>query len=346
LGQTIIFLYPGARMRRRVFLIVVCGAVAWPLAAAAQQSAKSKRLAVFSPSEPSAHLHEHSENKINRALFAELRRLGQIEGQNLKVESYGREQNTSGPEALATEIVRSNPDVIFVVGPGAVIFKKLTSRIPIVLITADPVKQGLAESLAHPGGNFTGASIDAGLSIHGKRIALLREIIPTMSKLGCLALRLSWNGPVSGPAVRAAAETASLPLAVALVEFGASEADYRAAIESISRDGANAVMVVDSPETYQNGTLIASGRRREASGDFFHPEAVEAGGLMAYSFDLIELYKRAANTIDAFLRGAKPGDIPIYQVTKFELSINLKTAKPLGLSIPPALVASADKVIE
>jgi putative ABC transport system substrate-binding protein len=215
------------------------------------------------------------------------------------------------------------------------------------VITGDPVKTGIAESLAHPGGNFTGVSIDAGLSIHGKRIALLREIIPTMSKLGCLALRLSWSGPVSGPAIRAAAETAGLPLAVALVEFGASEADYRAAIESISRDGANAVMVVDSPELFQNGTLIA-----KLVGDaklpaiFFHPEAVEAGGLMAYSFDLIELYKRAANTIDAILRGAQPGDIPIYQVTKFELSINLKTAKQLGLSVPPALVASADKVIE
>src|SRR3979490_866127 len=125
-------------MRRRAFLSVVCGAVAWPLAAAAQQSTNSKRLAIFSPSEPSADLHEHSESKKYRALFAELRRLGQIEGQNLKVESYGREQNTSSPEALATEIVRSNPDVIFVAGPGAVIFKKLTSRIPIVVITGDP----------------------------------------------------------------------------------------------------------------------------------------------------------------------------------------------------------------
>ena len=240
-------------MRRRDFISLLGGAaVAWPLAAAAQQSTNSKRLAIFSPSEPSADLHEHSESKNSRALFAELRRLGQIEGQNLKVESYGREQNTSGPEALATEIVRSNPDVIHVVGPGAVIFKKLTSRIPIVVITGDPVKQGIAESLAHPGGNFTGASIDAGLSIHGKRIALLREMVPTMSKLGCLALRLSWNGPSAGPAFRAAAETAGLPLAVSLVEFGASEADYRAAVESISRDGANAVMVVDSPETFQN----------------------------------------------------------------------------------------------
>ena len=335
-------------MRRRDFVSFLCGAaVARPLFAAAQQSTNSKRLAVFSPSEPSADLHGHSGSKFSRALFAELGRLGQIEGQNLKVESYGREQNTSGAEALAMEIVPGNPDVIFVVGTGAVIFKKITSRIPIVVITGDPVKTGIAESLAHPGGNFTGVSIDAGPSIHGKRIALLREIIPTLSKLGCLALQLSWNGPVSGPAIRAAAETAALPLAVALVEFGASEADYRAAIESISRDGANAVMVVDSPELFQNGALVAklvSDAKLPAI--FFHPEAVEAGGLMAHSFDLIELYQRAANTIDAILRGAKPGDIPIYQVTKFELSLNLKTAKQLGLSIPPALVASADKVIE
>jgi putative ABC transport system substrate-binding protein len=273
--------------------------------------------------------------------------LGQIEGQNLKVESYGREQNTSGPEALATEIVRSNPDVIHVAGPGALIFKKLTSRIPIVVITGDPVKQGIAESLAHPGGNFTGASVDAGLSIYGKRIALLREMVPTMSRLACLALRLQWNGPALGPTIRAAAETAGLPLAVSLLEIGSSEADYRAAVESISRDGANAVMVVDSPEVFQNSPLIA-----KLVGDaklpaiFDNVGAVEAGGLMAYSFDLIELYKRVGNNIDAILRGAKPGDIPIYQVTKFELSINLKTAKQLGLSVPPALVASADKVIE
>src|SRR5882724_4618559 len=267
-------------MRRRAFLSVLCGAVTWPLAAAAQQSTNKKRLAIFSPAEPGADLHERSESKFARALFAELRRLGWIEGQNLKVESYGREQNASGPEALATEIVRSNPDVIHVVGPGAVIFKKLASRIPVVAITGDPVKQGIAESLAHPGGNFTGASIDAGLSIHGKRIALLREMVPTMSKLGCLALRLQWHGPITGPAIRAAAETAGLPLAVSLLEIGSSEADYRAAVESISRDGANAVMVADSPELFQNATLIAkllSDAKLPAIS--FHPGAVEAGGL-------------------------------------------------------------------
>jgi putative ABC transport system substrate-binding protein len=333
-------------MRRRAFLSVVCGAMAGPLAAAAQQSTNSKRLAVFSPSEPSADLHEHG-NKFSRALFAELRRLGQIEGQNLKVESYGREQNTSGAEAAATEIVRSNPDVIFAAGPNALDFKKLTSRIPIVVITGDPVMAGIAKSLAHPGGNFTGVSVDAGPSIYGKRIALLREIVPTMSKLGCLGLRSQWHGPIAGPAIRAAAEAAGLTLAVSLVEIGASEADYRAAVDNISRDDANAVMVDSSPETFQNAALIAKllGDAKLPSISF-HPEAVEAGGLMAYSFDLIELYKRVANPIDAILRGAKPGDIPIYQVTKFELSLNLKTATRLGLSVPPALVAIADKVIE
>ena len=331
-------------MRRRDFISLLGGAtVAWPLAAAARQGANKKRLAIFSPSEPSADLHEHG-SKFSRALFAELRRLGQIEGQNLKVEGYGREQNTSGAEAVATEIVRSNPDVIFVVGPNAPFFKKLTSRIPIVAITGDPVKQGIAESLAHPGGNFTGVSVDTGPSIYGKRIALLREIVPTMSKLGCLVLRLQWEGPT---AIRAEAETAGLPLAVSLLEIGTNEAGYRAAVESISRDGANAVMVDSSPELRQNSTLIAKLLGDAKLPAIFHNvEAVEAGGLMAYSFDLIELYKRLANPIDAILRGANPGDIPIYQVTKFELSINLKTAKQLELSVPPALVATADMVIE
>ena len=159
---------------------------------------------------------------------------------------------------------------------------------------------------------------------------------------GCRVASAPLTAASSGPIPKAPGSAGGY-----LLEFGASEADCRAAVESISRDGANAVMVLDSPETFQNSTLIA-----KLLGDaklpaiFFHPEAVEAGGLMAYSFDLIELYKRVANPIDAILRGAKPGDIPIYQVTKFELSINLKTAKQLGLSIPPALGATADKVIE
>jgi len=333
-------------MRRRELIAALGGAMAWPLAARGQQR-NIKRLAVFSPSEPNVSMHERSENRYYVALFEELRRLGWVEGQNLSVEGYGREQNTSGPDVLAMEIARSNPDVIYTVGPGAISFKPATSRIPIVALTADPVALGIAQSLAHPGGNFTGASIDTGPSIHGKRIALLREMFPAMSKMGCLALRFQWSGPVLGPAIRAAAETAGIHLAVALIDFGASEANYRAAIESISRDGANAIMVADSPDVLQNATLIASlVSEAKLPSIFTFLEPVKAGGLMAYSFDIVELYKRAANNIDAILRGANPGDIPFYQATKFELSINLKAARQLGISVPPALVASADNIIE
>ena len=329
-------------MRRREFIATLGAGLAWPLVARGQQS-NSKRLAIFSPSESSTLMHEHSDG----VLFEELRRLGWVEGQNLTVEGYGREQNTSGPDLLATEIVRRNPDVIYTVGPGAISFKSATSRIPVVALTADPVALGITQSLAHPGGNFTGVSIDTGPSIHGKRIALLREMFPTMSKLGCLALRFQWNGPIAGPAIRAAAGTMGLPLVVSLLEFGASEADYRAAIESIVNDGANAIMVVDSADVLRNSTLIA-----RLVGEFKLPsmftflEPVEAGGLIAYSFDLVELYKRAANNINAILEGAKPGDIPFYQASKFELSINLKAAEQLGISVPPALVASADNIID
>lgn len=264
-------------MRRRAFLGAVCGAVASPLVAAAQSTNK-KRLAIFIPSELSADWHEHSGNKYSRALFAELRRLGQIEGQNLTVEKYGREQNTSGLEALATEIVSSNPDVILLGGPGALIFKKLTSRIPIVTITAD-LRLGIAESLAHPGGNFTGASIDAGPSIHGKRIALLREMFPSISKLGFLALRIQYNGLATGSPIPAAAEAAGLPIARSLLDVGAKEKDWRAAVESLSRDGANAVMVVDSPETFQNSALIAKLLAdAKLPAIFSFAESVEAGG--------------------------------------------------------------------
>jgi putative ABC transport system substrate-binding protein len=333
-------------MRRRELIAILGAGLASPLVAQGQQS-NSKRLAIFSPSESSTLMHEHSENRYYSVLFEELRRLGWVEGQNLTVEGFGREQYTSGLDVLATEIVQRNPDIIYTVGPGAVSFKSATSRIPIVALTGDPVALGIAQSLAHPGGNFTGVSIDTGPSIHGKRIALLREMFPTMSKLGCLALRFQWNGPIVGPAVRAAAETMGLPLVVSLLEFGASEADYRAAIESVSHEGANAILVLDSPDVLRNSILIArlvSESKLPSMFTFFEP--VEAGGLMAYSFDLVELYKRAANNIDSILKGVKPGDIPFYQASKFELSINLKAAKQLGISVPPALVASADNVID
>jgi len=331
-------------VRRREFVAGAISVAAGTSRLAAQPA--SRRLAIFSPSEPSALMHEKSDNRYYRALFEELRRLGHLEGQNLTVETYGSEQNGSGPVALAADVIRSNPDIVYVVGPGARIFKEANAKLPVVALTGDPIAQGIAQSLARPGGNITGVSVDTGPSIHGKRIALLQEMFPAMSKLAFLTIRVGWDG-IQRPAVRAAAETAGISVMPLLLDFPASEADYRSAVAQASRDGADAIMIGDTPDVMRNRSLIPEligAAKLPAIYPFF--ELVEADGLMAYAFDLVELNKRVANDIDAILRGANPADIPFYQVTRFELSINLKTAKALGLTVPATLLASADKVIE
>jgi putative ABC transport system substrate-binding protein len=335
----------GVPLRRRDVLLLATGFVTGvsPVVRA-QQGAK--RLAVFDPSEANAVLRPETEQRYFRAFFDELRRLGYVENQNLIVESYGREQNTSGPETLAADIVRGNPDLIYIVGPGAPLFKELTTAIPIVVLTADPVVQGIADSISHPGRNFTGASIDTGPSIHGKRIELLREISPALSKLGCLLLRIQLEG-VAGPAIRANAQRIGLPIALSPLQIGAGEADYRRAIDSLLSQGANGLMVADSSETLHNSRLIAqlaAEAKLPSIGAF--REYVEAGGLLAYSFDLTDLHRRCANDVDQIFKGATAANIPFYQTSKFELSINLGTASKLGLSVPAPITASADRVIE
>ena len=334
-------------MRRREFIGLVGGAVALPLAAGAQQPpSASKRLAICSPSEPTALMYEHSDNRYYRALFAELRRLGHIEGQNLIIERYGREKNASGLAAMVAEVIRTDPDVIYVIPPGAPDFKRGTAKIPLVALTGDPVAAGLVQNLARPGGNLTGVSVDTGPTIYVKRIALLREIFPAMSKLCCIALRPQWEN-VMGPPLRTACDAAGIGLVSSLIDPPSSEAVYRDAIAQASRGGANAIMVADNPDTLQNRALIV--RLIGAAGIpamYSLPEFVDEGGLIAYSFDLVELNKRVANDIDAILRGANPGEIPYYQASKFELFVSLKTAKALGLTVPETLLASADKVIE
>ena len=335
-------------LRRREFITLLGAAAAWPLAsyAVAQQSGASKRLAICSPSEPESLMYESSANRYYRALFAELRRLGYVEGQTLVVERHGREKSASGPAAMVAEIIRSNPDVVFAIPPSPLYFKKQTDKLPIVALTGDPVAAGFVQSLARPGGNMTGVSVDTGPTIHGKRIALLREIFPAMSKVSCLTFRGQWEG-FQGLAIRAACEAAGIALTTSLVDFPSSQGAYREGVAQAARDGANAIMVGDNPDTLENRVLIVDLIEAAKIPTIYPlPEFVDAGGLIAYSFDLVELNKRAANDIAAILRGANPSDIPYYQASKFELSINLKTAKSLGLTVPPTLLASADEVIE
>jgi putative ABC transport system substrate-binding protein len=331
-------------MRRREF-IVGAGSFVAASRAVAQQPPASRRLAIFSLSEPAALMNERSDNRYYRALFAELRRLGHVEGQNLVIERYGREQSMSGYAVLAAEVIRNNPDVVYVVGPGTALFKQQTDKLPIVALTGDPVAAGLVQNLAHPGGNITGVSVDTGPSIYGKRIALLREILPGMSNLTYLTLRVGWDA--MGSFVSAAAAAVGVTLEVALLELPTSEKAYREAVAKAARSGASAIMVGDNPDTMTNRALITSLIGTAGLPAMYAlPEFVDAGGLIAYSFDLVELNKQVANDIDAILRGENPGDIPYYQASKFALSLNLKTAKALRLSLPPTLLASADIVIE
>lgn len=330
-------------MRRREF-IVAAASLAVPGRAAAQQA--TKRIALVNVSAPSQANMSEERSPYYKTFLGELRRLGHAEGQNLIVERYSKEQLGSGPAALAAQVVSGNPDVILLTDPSTLAFVRESKGIPIVTIQNDPIANGFAQSMARPGGSVTGVSVDTGPSIHGKRIALLRELVPGMSKLACITAAKSWEGPI-GVAVRGAAEAVSVPVFSVAVDYPGNATTYRNAILQASREGADTIMVLDSPDTFTNRVAIseALAEVRIPAIQAFAP-AVDAGGLMAYSFDLLELTRRMAATTDAILRGANPGEIPFYQVSKFELSINLKMAKALGLTVPPTMLATADRVVE
>ena len=332
-------------MKRRAFIAgAVSAAIAAP--AVAQTASKMQTLAIFSPFEPQTLMHEKSSNRYYRALFAELRRLGHVEGRNLAIERYGKEQNTAGSGPLAAQVVHDKPDVVYVVGPGILEFKARTTTLPIVALTGDPLAQGLAKSLSHPGGNITGVSVDTGPAIYGKRIELLRELAPSISKLAFLGLRGAWDG-IIGRATRAACKAATIPLVPALLDPPTSDAGYRGAVNAAKSEGAGALIVIDNPDALEHRTaIVAAAAQARLPAIYGISEFVEAGGLIAYSFDLVGLNLQAARDIDAILRGADPGGIPFFQSTKFELSINLKTAKALGLTVPRILLTRADDVVE
>jgi putative tryptophan/tyrosine transport system substrate-binding protein len=228
--------------------------------------------------------------------------------------------------------------------PGFAQLKAQTTTIPIVAFTGDPIAAGLIPSLAHPGGNITGVSTGPP-ELWGKRIELLREIFPAISKLAIL-------GPVTfeqvfGPAIRAGCAAARLPLVPALYDTPPSASVYHQAITAAAREGADAIMVSGAPDALENRVLITDLiGQAQMPAIYEEREFVEVGGLMAYQADFIELCQRSAHDIDAILLGVKPADIPYYQATKFNLTINLKTAKALGLAVSQLLLAQADEVIE
>ncbi|HMH74335.1 MAG TPA: ABC transporter substrate-binding protein [Bradyrhizobium sp.] len=332
-------------MRRRDFVTALGTAAIWPLAAQAQQPAKMKRIAYVHSAANVSRISASGE-PFYRAFFEELSRLGYVEGQNLGVERYSGDGRTERYAELARNVVNTHPDLILAVGGRLSLdFKMATTTIPIVTMIIDPIAMGLVASIARPGGNITGVAIAAGLEIIGKRMGLLVEAMPKLSTVGYLASRPFWEDP-RGAAVREAAKQAGISLSpVMLSAF--DEAEYQRVFRSMEQDRADAFMVSDEPENSINhATIVELAAKARIPAIYPFRDYVEAGGLMAYSIDLVDISRRLANLIDKILKGANPGDIPFYQPTKFELSINLKTAKALGLEMPAMLLGRADEVIE
>src|ERR1700726_1263699 len=333
-------------MKRREFVTLLSGAASWPLAPRAQQPATLPRIAIFHPAIPTTLLTETGGGTAWRAFFGELRRLGYVEGENLIIERYSAEGHHERYADLAREIVTRNPDVIVTgTNPVVIAFAAATSTIPLVAFMLDPLKAGLVTSLSRPGGNLTGITLDAGVEIWGKRLEMLKEAIPSTAKAAFLGMREGWEG-ASGQVLRDASGRLGISLAFMLPEKG-TPSEIERVFAAMEQQRPDAVLVSGEGDLYAHRKLIAElAEKNRLPVMCPYRDYVEAGGLMAYAVDLAELLRRMADDVHKILNGAKPGDIPIYQPTKFELLINLKTAKALGLTLPPALLALAAEIIQ
>ena len=325
-------------MRRREFITLLGGAAAWPLAVRAQQAGKLPTIGFLGSSTPSAM------GQWVAAFVQRLRDLGWIEGRTVAIEYRWAEGRSSRAAEIAAEFVRLNVDVIVTYASVAVLAaKQATSVIPIVFAAAtDAVGAGLVASLARPGGNVTGLSMQQ-TDAAGKRLELLREIAPGLRHLAILANVSSPGSVLEMREVQAAART--LGLEVTMLEIRRAE-DIVPSFDTL-HDRAEALYVCTDPLVITNRARIHTltlGARLPTI--YNSREYVETGGLMSYGPNWLDRWKRTAEIVDKILRGTKPADIPVVQPTKFDLVINLTTAKVLGLAVPPSLLALADEVIE
>ncbi len=331
-------------MNRRDFLLAAAMLAPGMRPAMAQQSAAKKRVAGVTTS---TKLENMRSDPNFRTFFDELKRLGYVEGENLILDLYSAEGRAERYEALAREVVSTNPDLIYTTGtPLTLRFKAATSTIPVVTMTGDLIRFGIVTSLARPGGNITGVSVDAGVEVWGKRLELLAQAVTDLKRVAFLSTQGGWNG-AGGRAVRDAAQALGISLISVLLTSPFNEAEYRRVLGSIQRDQVDGIMLSDENEHYaQRFVLVELIRQLRLPAIFFLREQAEAGGLMSYSWDLKSAIRRNAMQVAEILRGANPGEMPYFQESRFELVINLKTARELGLEIPDGLVAGAAAVIE
>ena len=325
--------------RRKLIIALLASSLGVPLASFGQQAAKVARIGFLEASSPSAIAARIE------AFRQGLRELGYVEGKNVAIEYRYAEGNFDRLPALAAELVRLNVNVIVTGGPTAIpAAKAATTVIPIVMaFDTDPVGSGFAASLAKPGGNITGLSTLAP-ELSAKQIELLKEIVPKLARVAVLGTA---SRPGSAHALREVENAAKALKVQVQFQDVVDPKGIDAAFLAARKGSADAVLVLGSPLFNANRTELtelASKSRYPVIYD--RAEFVEAGGLMTYSVSLADLARRAATYVDKILKGAKPGDVPIEQPTKFDLVVNMKTAKALGIKIPNSVLAQATKVIE
>jgi putative tryptophan/tyrosine transport system substrate-binding protein len=325
-------------VKRRDFITLIGGAAAWPLAARAQQVGKLPTIGFLGAGTPSAW------REWTAAFVQRLRELGWSEGRNIAIEYRWTSGRSERAAEIAAELMRLQVDVIVTSGTAPVLAaKQVTSFIPIVFAVAgDPVGNGLVESLARPGGNVTGLSIQQ-TDLGPKRLEFLREIVPGLNRLAIMAPSGSPGAMLEMREVEKAASTLGLGVSAFLIR---QAEDIAPAFDALT-GRVEALYVASDPLMSVNRVRIntlAVGARVPTICNY--REYAEAGCLMSYGPNFADLWRRAADFVDKILRGAKPGDIPIEQPTKFELVINLTTARALGLEVSPMLLARADEVIE
>jgi len=328
---------------RRTFLGTLSGSLlAAPLAAETQQAAKIARIGYLSIDVAgSVHLRE--------AFLQGLRDLGYVEGRNVVIEYRDAEGKPERLPALAAELVALKVDVILAGGtPHALAAKHATKIFPIVFATAgDPVASGVVTSLAQPGGNVTGLSVLPQEELVGKRLELIKQAIPGISQVAILRQPGAYGEGTDREILRGAEVAArALGVRVQFVE-ARGPTDFDRAFSEMTRAHAGALILISSTMFFvERRRLVALAGKNRLPAVYTGRDYIEAGGLMAYGQNVAGFFRNAAAYVDKILKGAKPADLPVQQPTEFELVINLKTAKALGLTIPPSLLQSADQVIE
>ncbi len=313
-----------------------------PLATAAQPPGKVFRIGILS----NVPLTDPRGAPLWGAFTEGLRELGYVQGQNTTIVHRSSEGKYERLPGLAAELVRLKVDVIVVPAPqNAVAARQASQTIPIVMASAgDPVESGLADSLARPGGNVTGTMGFVGPEIVGKRLELLKEAVPKASRVAVLRNPAVVDTAALLGEAKAAAQ--SLGVQLQMLEARGPE-ELEGAFATMTRERADALLVIPDGMFLLHRTRIAVLAAKQRLPTMFgHRDHVDAGGLMSYAASLREGFRRAATYVDKILKGAKPGDLPIERPSKFELVINLKTAKALRLTIPPSLLLRADQVIE